>query len=182
MLCSGYAYRNRSLENSSIAVYCKKLQSWVGDTSPGHNHYIYLNTFACVCHLLVRLGGVFLPWLLLWEYIQFAHGAVQAFGTAAVPALTHSVPQFNNSKISIASPHISNELDLRFRMLVGMVFWTLGLWLKGFYAAVIAVKPEVDVGAASVILPARLAHSVILRVCHKGLPILHILCYAVHEG
>jgi len=63
-----------------------------------------------------------------------------------------------------------------------MVLWTVGLWLEGFDAAVIALKPVVDVGMASVILPARLAYSAILRLCHKGLPILHILCYAIHEG
>ena len=92
------------------------------------------------------------------------------------------MPELDHSQSGVPSPHVSNQLDLRWAVLVGVAVRPLGSGFEGFDAAIIACQPEVNVGSASVVPSACLTHPVVVHKYHKGLPTLHVLCYAVHEG
>jgi hypothetical protein len=51
---------------------------------------------------------------------------VQAFGTTGVSSLPQPAPQVDQAQRWIPSPHIPNQLELGFRMLIGMGMRTLG--------------------------------------------------------
>jgi len=92
------------------------------------------------------------------------------------------MPELDHSQSGVPSPHVPYQLELRWAVLVGVAVRPLGSGFEGFDVAIIAFQPEVDVGSASVVPSACLIYPVIVHKGHEGLPILHILCYAVHEG
>ena len=55
------------------------------------------------------------------------------------------------------------------------------LTAERFHCAVPPGFLEIDVGTRLVVFPAGSAYSVFFCVLHQGLPILHVLCYTVHE-
>ena len=117
-------------------------------------------------HLLVRLWGVSLFLLLLWEHPQFAHDSKQALRPAGIAALSQSVPQLHQTELRVAAAHVPDQLQLRFCVLVRMAVRPPGLTGQGLHTPIPANPPEVDIRPALVVLPAGSAYAVFLRVFH----------------
>ena len=64
---------------------------------------------------------------------------------ACIASLSQAVPQFHHTQPGVPAPHIPDQLELRFCMLVGMMVWPPGLWAQRFDAPIPPFEPEVDV-------------------------------------
>ena len=109
----------------------------VGAAGARNNLDVDLDTLAGVGHLLVGLG---LVWLLLWALRQSAKALkhpVQAFRAARIPALLEPAPQVDESQIGISPPHIPNQLQFLFCMLVGMGMRALGAIVQRFDTSIV---------------------------------------------
>ena len=73
----------------------KQAQLRVCNTLSGDNLHIHLNPLSRTSHLLVRLWGISLFLLLLWEHPQLAHDPKQALRPAGIAALFQAAPQLN---------------------------------------------------------------------------------------
>ena len=67
-------------------------------------------------------------------------------------------------------------------VLPGVAMRTSGLAGQGLQGTVVAGTPEVDVGAAFVVLAAGPAYAVFLGIGEQRLAVFHILCYTIHEA
>ena len=158
-------------------------QLWVRDTFTGYHLHIHLDPLSRIGHLVVGLWPVGRLLFRLRKQAQLPHDPEQALWVAGVPSLTQTVPRFHHVKAGISPAHIPDQLQLCLCVLVGVVVWPPGLAGQGRHCPIPAGLPEVDIRPALVVLPAGTADVVFLRVLHQGLPICHVLCYAlVHEG
>ena len=93
------------------------------------------------------------------------------------------MPQFDHPQGWIPTAHVTNELQLGFRVLIRMTVRASGLAAEGRHASIPTLLPEVDVRPAFVVLSAGTANAVFLGILHQRLPIRHVLCYTLaHEG
>ena len=149
-----------------------EFQSRFCDAGSGNDLYVDLDALAGVLHLFIRLGGVLLPGLFLRCQSFASENAPQTFDAAAVSSLAQAAPEFYDAELGIAAPHVSDELQLRFGVLVGMAVGTMRSACQRFYAAIIPCHPEVDVGRPFVILSAGTEHSEFLCMFHLECVIL----------
>ena len=85
-------------------------------------------------------------------------------------------------RVGFRRRHIADEFQFVLCVLVWAAVRASGLAGQGRHTSVPALLPEVDVGAALVVLPACPADAVFFRILHQGLTIGHVLCYTVaHE-
>ena len=117
----------------------------VCDAAAGNDLDIHLNALAGVRHLLIRLWFILLFRLFRRKQSQFAHDAEQTFRTTAIAALPQPMPQLEHSERRIAAAHISDELQLVFRVLIWVAVRTSGRAGQGRHTSVPALFPEVDV-------------------------------------
>ena len=143
-----------------------ELQFRIRDAGSGHDLYVNLDALARVLHLFIGLGCVLLPRLFLCCQSFASENAPQTFDAAAVSPLAQAAPEFYDAELGIAAAHVSDELQLRFGVLVRMTVGAPRPACQRFYAAVIPRLPEVDVRRCLVILPAGSGHSVFLRIFH----------------
>ena len=93
------------------------------------------------------------------------------------------MPQFDHPQGWISTAHVTNELQLGFRVLIRMTVRSSGLAAEGRHTSIPTLLPELDVRPAFVVLSAGTANAVFLGILHQGLPIGHVLCYTLaHEG
>ena len=168
------------LVNGGVLV---QLELRVRDALTGHNFHVHLDTLAGIGHLLVRLGLIRCLLLGRRKHPQLPHDPEQTLRTASVAPLPQPVPQFHHTQVWVTAAQISDQLQLCFRVLVGMAVRPPGLAGQGLRRSIPAGFPEVDVRPALVVLSAGPADAVFLRILHQGLPICHVLCYTLaHEG
>ena len=93
------------------------------------------------------------------------------------------MPQLDYAQRWISAAHVTNELQLGFRVLIRMTVRASGLAAEGRHASIPTLLSEVDVRPAFVVLSAGTANAVFLGILHQRLPIRHVLCYTLaHEG
>jgi hypothetical protein len=166
------------LVNSGVL---KESQVRIGYAFTGNDLHINLNSFSGMGHLLVRfrLIGIFL--LHYHEPLTPEHSP-EGFNASGVSSFAQFAPEFDHAKTRIAAFHIVDKLQLRRRVLIRMMVWASRFRAKRFNASIPAVQPEVDVGSSPVVLSAGLAYAMCCCVLHKGLLVVHVLCYSCHAG
>ena len=99
----------------------------VGDAAAGDHLHIHLDPLTWIGHLLVGLG--FISWFLLFrrEQAQLSHDPEQALRAAGVAALPQTVPQLHHAEAGVPAAHVPDQLQLRFRVLIGMAVGPPGL-------------------------------------------------------
>ena len=144
----------------------EQAQLRVSNAAAGNDLHIHLDSFSRTSHLLVRLWCVSLFLLFLREHPQFTQDSKQALRPAGIAALLQTVPQLHQAELRIAAAHVPNQLQLRFCVLVRMTVRTPGPAGQRLHAPIPASTPEIDIGPASVVLPAGPADTIFLRIFH----------------
>ena len=90
------------------------------------------------------------------------------------------MPKLDNARIWVAKAHVAYEIQLFLRVLVEMAVRPLGTVRQRRQRAVVPCQPKVDERPAAVVFAAGPADAIFLCKEDEGLPILHLLCYAVH--
>ena len=116
------------------------------------------------------------------KHAQFPHDAEQAFRSTGIAPLLQPPPEFDHAQLGIPPAHVPDQLQFLRPVLVWVAVRAAGAVGQGFLRPIVPRFPEVDVRPTLVVLPARSADSVLLRVLQKGLPVAHVLCYTVHVG
>ena len=159
----------------------EQAQVWIGDALARNDLDVDLDALAGMRHLLVRSGNVLFLLLRRREHIKTMQHAAKRIDVSGIAPLSQSMPQLYDAEIGIPAPHVADQLEFGFRMLVRMMMRTPGFRTQRFYAAVPPRSPEVDVGCTPIVLPACTRDAVFLCVSHQGLTKPHVLCYSVHE-
>ena len=154
----------------------------IGDALSRHDFHVDLDAFSRMGHLLVRLGHILLSLLFLRQHAFPLHHPVQTFHTPAVPSFPQSAPQLDDSQIWVSTPHVADQGQFFFCVLIGMGLWAFGLVLQRFHASIPSLPPEVDKRSGTIVFPTGCLHPIPLCVVHQGLQIPHVLCYTLHAG
>ena len=113
-------------------------ESLPGRTARARNNLdVNLNTLARIGHLLIGFRAVRLLFGLLRQSTHTFQYPVQAFRAARIPALLEPAPQVDESQIGISPPHIPNQLQFLFCMLVGMGMRALGTIGQRFNCSIV---------------------------------------------
>ena len=147
----------------------------VSDTASRNDFHIDLYALSGMSHLLIGLWNVLLFRLLGRKQPQPAHDPEQAFRAAGVAPGLQAMPQLDHAQRRISAAHIADELQLFLGVPVWMAVRASGLADQRRRTSVPALLPEVDVGAAFVVLSACSADTVLFGVFHYvG---LSMMCY-----
>ena len=169
--------------HSRVFVYrgvLKEAKTVGDDALSGNGLHVDLDALTGISHLLIGLGDILLLWTGSGEHIEFSHGAEQGYQAASISSPSEPSPQLRHPKPRIPPPHISDQLDLGVGMLSGVTMWAAGLGCQGFDRPIVPTAPEVDGRACFIVLARCLCDTIFLCVLQQGLPIPHVLCYAIH--
>ena len=89
------------------------------------------------------------------------------------------MPQFDHPQGRIPTAHVTNELQLGFRVLTRMTVRASGLAGEGRHTSIPTLLPKVDVRPTFVVLSAGAADTIFLCIFYQRLPIRHVLCYTL---
>ncbi len=125
---------------------------------------VYLNTLTGEQHFLVGLG--YILWIFRFDrhLTMFYEYAVKTGYRACISAFTKFYPEYDQSIVGIAPPHIEDKLRLGWRVLVGVAVRLVGLICEGLQCPVIAFSPAVDVLAVYFIPDCRLCCAMFKRI------------------
>lgn len=109
------------------------------------------------------------------------HHPVKADNVTSISSFSQPAPELHKTEGRGSSSHVSDKLEFFRTMLTRMGVGTPGSDGQGLKGTIIAIEPEIDVGAGFVILSRGSGNPVFHGKTCQGLAILHILCYCVHE-
>ena len=113
-------------------------ESLPGRTARARNNLdVNLNTLSRIGHLLIGFRAVRLLFGLLRQSTHTLQYPVQAFRAASVSAFLQPAPQVDESQIGISPPHIPNQLQFLFCMLIGMRMRPLGTIGQRFNCSIV---------------------------------------------
>ena len=101
------------------------------------------------------------------------------FKTEDGEMLTQTMPQLDHAQRWISAAHVTNELQLGFRVLTRMTVRASGLAGEGRHTSIPTLLPKVDVRPTFVVLSAGAADTIFLCIFYQRLPIRHVLCYTL---
>lgn len=107
--------QTRELVNSGVLEQTKLR---ISNASARNDFHIYLNALSGMGHLPIRLQLVRLFRLFGRKQLHFAHDPQQALRTAEVATLPQEGPELNHAQRWISAAHVTDELQLGFRVLV----------------------------------------------------------------
>ena len=161
----------------------KQAKLRICDATARNDLYVHLNALSGMVHLLIRLWFVSIFGLFVRKHPQPSHYAKQALRVARIAALPQTMPKLDHAQRWVSAAHVTNELQLGFRVLVRMAVRASGLAGEERLTSIPALLPKVDVRPTFVVLSAGAADAVLFCVFHQRLPIRHVLCYTLaHEG
>ena len=98
-----------------------------------------------IVHLLVRFGDVFGIRQLHRHLSAACQDTVQAGDGTGVPSSPQLHPKHDEPGVGISSPHILNERQFFFGVLIGVVMRSVRSVRKGLQSPIVALHPTVDV-------------------------------------
>ena len=175
MLCSAISAQNPIASNIRRLPYTETASTPASAIQhAGYDLYVDLDALSGILHLLVRLGRV----LLLRapsSRLAVPPGAITrhrlSTQLACIPRASQPRPQLDNPQLRVAPAHVSDQLQ--FLLLGADSGDGCGAVVTGTGQAIPCVpsyrfSPEVDVGAALVVLPAGAGHAVFFCVLASG--------------
>jgi len=143
--------------------------------------HINLTPLPRILHLFVRFGFLFGVGELDGFAVDPAQDTIQAGDGSGIAALAQPDPEYHQTGVGIPAAHILYELELGFRMLVGMAVRTVSTVCKGVNCSVIFLTPAVDVLPGGLVADGCLGDSVFERILNYHLLKPHVLCYLTHS-
>lgn len=135
----------------------------------GRNEFdIHLDTLTRILHLLIRLWDVFGIGRMESHDALLSQEAVETGDGAGITALPEFDPENDQAGIRITAAHMGDEPCFLRSMLVRVMVWSSGAFTQGFYGAVKAPFPAIDILAVCFVFNGSFGNAILLSVTDQG--------------